>query len=256
MELSRKLLLAASSFGAAVFLFFLIVLSADPAQFEARLKQFAIDTVKTETSEFAQSKGIILPDTLGSDAMQSELAERFTERSEALTAALEAKVDVFVANILANACALNCAQRERIQGLVRDVITATSDRYLGGAKTLQDFAKNRYDATVRRLHQDLVIVSASNLVVFLFIIALTFRKPQYLPVLVKLGALAFVSVVVMIYWYVFGQDWMTTLIFNNYIGSAYAVLTGILFLSLCDLGFNEGRILNVLSNFTGVPIGC
>lgn len=251
MDLARKLLLASSAFGAAIFLFFLIILSADPARFETRLKEFAVEIVKTETTEFAQSKGISLPDTLGDSALQARLAERFTQRSDALKTALDAKVDVFVADILASACSLDCERRDEIQSTVRSIITATSERYLGGAKTLQEFAKGRYDATVRGLHRDLLIVSFSNLIVFLLIIALTLRKPRFMPILVKLGALAFISVVVMIYWYVFGQDWITTLIFSAYVGWAYAVFMGILFLSLCDLAFNEGRILNAIFSALG-----
>lgn len=251
MDLARKLLLCTSAFGAAVFLFFLILLSTNPAQFETRLKDFAVEIVKSETTEFAQSKGITLPDTLGDSELQARLAERFTQRSETLKAALDAKVDVFVADILANACSLDCERRDDIQSSVRSIITARSERYLGGAKTLQEFAKGRYDNTVRGLHRDLLIVSFSNLIVFLLIIALTLRKPRFMPILVKLVALAFVSVVAMIYWYVFGQDWITTLIFNAYVGRAYAVFMGVLFLSLCDLAFNEGRVLNATFSSVG-----
>lgn len=251
MDFARKLLLAMSAVGATVFLLALVLLSVDPAQFESRLKDFAVDIVKTETSEFAQSKGIILPDALGDSELQARLADRFTQRSDALKTALDAKVDVFVADILASACSLDCERRDDIQSAVRSIITAKSERYLGGAKTLQEFAKGRYDATVRSLHRDLLIVSFSNLIVFLLIIALTLKKPRFMPILVKIGALAFVSVVAMIYWYVFGQDWITTLIFNAYVGWAYAVFMGVLFLSLCDLAFNEGRILNAIFSSVG-----
>jgi hypothetical protein len=251
MDFARKTLLTLSAFGAAVFLFFLIILSADPARLEAKLKEFAIETVKTETTEFAQTKGITLPDTLGDSELQNRLAERFTQRGETLKAALDAKVDVFVADILANACSLDCERRDDIRSTVRNLITETSERYLGGAKTLQEFAKDRYDATIRSLHSDLIIVSFSNLIVFLFIILLTFKQPRFMPILVKLGALAFISVIVMIYWYVFGQDWITTIIFNAYVGWAYAGFMGVLFLSLCDLAFNEGRILNAIFSSVG-----
>ena len=251
MDLARKFLLFMSAIGATVFLAALVLLSSDPAQFETRLKDFAVETVKTETAEFAQSQGIILPDTLGDSELQARLAERFTQRSDALKSSLDAKIDVFVADLLASACSLDCKKRDQIQSTVRSLISATSDRYLGGAATLQDFAKDRYDATVRGLHRDLLIVSSSNFIVFFFIIALTLRKPRFMPILIKLGALAFVSVVVMIYWYVFGQDWITTLIFNAYVGWAYAVFMGLLFLSLCDLAFNEGRVLKAVFGSVG-----
>lgn len=78
-----------------------------------------------------------------------------------------------------------------------------------------------------------------------------------MPILVRLGGLAFVSVIVMIYWYVFGQDWITTLIFNAYVGWAYAVFMGVLFLSLCDLAFNKGRVLNaIFSSIGNFSIAC
>lgn len=257
MDIARKSLLSLSAFGAAAFLFFLIILSADPARFEAKLKDFAITTVKAETTEFAQSKGITLPDTLGGSELQSRLADRFTQRSETLQSALDAKIDAFVADLLASACSLDCERRDEIEIIVRNFLSTTSERYLGGANTLQEFAVGRYDATIRGLHRDLLIVSFSNLVVFLFIIALTFRQPRFMPILIKIGGLAFISVVVMIYWYIFGQDWITTLIFNSYVGWTYAIFLGVLFLSLCDLCFNEGRILNaIFSSFGNFSITC
>jgi hypothetical protein len=198
-----------------------------------------------------------LPEAFGASELQAKLAERFTDRSDALKATLDAKVDVFVADLLASACSLDCDRRAEIQSTIRNAITATSERYLGGAKTLKEFAIDKYDATIQSLHRDLVIVSLSNLVVFLFIIALTFRKPRFMPILVKLGALAFLSVILMIYWYVFGQDWIATIIFNTYVGWAYAGFMGVLFLSLCDLAFNEGRVLNaIFSGLGNFSISC
>lgn len=84
MDFARKLLLASSALGATIFLFFLIILSVDSSRFETRLKEFTVEIVKTETTEFAQSKGIILPDTLGDSELQARLAERFTQRSDAM----------------------------------------------------------------------------------------------------------------------------------------------------------------------------
>lgn len=257
MEIARKFLLAASTLGVAFFLFLLIALTSNPAQFEQRLKNFAVATVKAETVNYAKDRGITLPEDLGGSELQAKLAEKLGERSEIYEAALEARVDQLIANVLTSACSLDCEQRSKVRRIAGDMMKNTAERYDLSAASMREFALDRYESRVRGLHRDLIIVAATNLIVFLLIIVLTVRKPRFTPILVKIGSLAFLSALTLLYWYIFGQDWMTTLIFNAYVGWAYAGFMGALFMALCDVAFNKARILSlILKTPLSLSVGC
>ncbi len=255
----RIALLTLSTVGALSFAGLLIGLLRDPAAFETKIRSFAVAEVKTKAVDFAQERGLNL-DSAGdaSDSRLGQLAERMTERSDQITDLIEARVDEVVADVLANACSLDCEGREAIRSGVRDILERRQARYLGGAATLRNFALGRYDRTVRGLHRSLVIVCLSNLIVFGGIITLTFFRPQFMPALVKIGGLAFVSVVVMSLWYVVGQDWISAILFNDFVGWGYAVFMGALFLALLDVALNRARVLatfmNVAGSVTVVPV--
>ena len=254
----RLALLALSTLGLLVFGGLLAVLLSDPAAFETRIRGLAVAQVKESTAEFARERGLELEALSGADEPDrfGALADAMQARSEQYGAAIEARLDAAVANWLTRACALDCERREATRKAVRDYIKAGRDRFGGAADTLRGFALGRYDRTVRGLHRSLVIVCLSNIVVFGGIIALTVARPRFMPALVKIGALAFISVAAMSLWYVAGQDWISAILFNSFVGWGYAVFMGVLFLALLDVALNRARVLGLIMNVTGsVTVG-
>ena len=51
------------------------------------------------------------------------------------------------------------------------------------------------------------------------------------------------------YFYVFNQNWLWTIVFNDYWGWSYLVFVGVLFAFLMDIAFNRGRITTRVINF-------
>ena len=254
MEHARKVLLVTSAAAAAFFMFLLFMLSTDPGQFEERLKNFAVKTVTSETVQFADNRGITLPDNIAGSEMQQRLAEKLNDRGEKFQMALEMKVDDVIANVLANACSLDCDKRESVRDLVGGYLTSKAEEYDVGAAAMRDFAVGRYDARVKGLHRDLVIVATTNLVIFIAIFGLAAGKTRFMPILVKIGLVALVSATILLVWYIFGQDWMTTLVFNQFVGLGYTVFLGLIFLSLCDLIANKARVLSAIANIFGTSL--
>lgn len=251
METARKLLLITSGAAAAFFLFLLVVLSTDPGQFEARLKSFVVKTVKAETVDFAKDRNISLPDTIVEGELQQRLSDKLERRGEMFETALALKVEAAIADYLAAACSFDCDRRDSIQSFAARFISKKAEEYDLSAAAMRDFAVGQYDQRVRGLHRDLLIVAATNLIIFLVIIGLAAGRTRFMPILTKIGFIAFASALILFSWYVFGQDWMSTLVFNQFVGLSYSVFLGAIFLSLCDLLANRGRILSAIANVFG-----
>jgi hypothetical protein len=50
------------------------------------------------------------------------------------------------------------------------------------------------------------------------------------------------------YLYVFEQNWLLTIIHGDYLGLGYAAYLGVVFLFLCDIALNFGRVTTRLVN--------
>jgi hypothetical protein len=46
--------------------------------------------------------------------------------------------------------------------------------------------------------------------------------------------------------YVYGQDWLETLLFSSYFGYGYSALVGLIAAALCDIAFNDARALRLI----------
>jgi hypothetical protein len=67
-------------------------------------------------------------------------------------------------------------------------------------------------------------------------------RPEAVRLLFVPGVLLAVATLVCAYLYVFEQDWLLTLIHGDYLGFAYTAWLGVVFLLLCDIALNRGRI--------------
>ncbi len=105
------------------------------------------------------------------------------------------------------------------------------------------------------LKRDIRIFTASNALVFILLLLVSFLKPQAITHLFLPGVLLVVSTLICSYFYIFEQNWLLTIIQNSYLGFAYLAWLGAVFLFLCDIVFNRGRItteiLNSLLNAIG-----
>ena len=185
----------------------------------------------------------------------SAFAGRFSERLEAqienLRASLDAGVDQFIADILASACKLDCERREAAQLAVRSYFEATIERYGVALDRIENMVTGEYDAVMGELRGDLKIFSGSNavLLAFAFLLAIFRGKAarHLVPISIALTGLT----AMMIYWYIFGQDWVMAVIFSNYWGWTYATLLGVFSVLLIDIAAFKARITSAVLNVLG-----
>lgn len=130
------------------------------------------------------------------------------------------------------------------------VVVAGIDWQAGLARMqerLTSLARNEYLQLVDGLLHELRIFTGSNALAFLLMLLATLRRQarvqQMLP-----AVLLLVAVLISSYFYLFQQNWFFSILFNDYLGYAYAGYLGVVYLLLCDLLLNRARVVSWLIN--------
>ncbi|CAA6810926.1 MAG: Unknown protein [uncultured Sulfurovum sp.] len=111
------------------------------------------------------------------------------------------------------------------------------------------FAKFLYAKYVKistKLIRDIRLFSGVNSLVFLLLLFVSFLKKVrieqvFLPVI-----LLFISTALCSYFYLFNQNWLYTIVFNDYTGISYLIYLIVIFLFECDIVLNKGRVTDAL----------
>ena len=111
-----------------------------------------------------------------------------------------------------------------------------------------DFIHYKYLEVVADLKRDIRIFTASNGFACLLLLLISLLKPRAIDHLFLPGVLLAVSLVVCTNMYIFQQDWLLIIINGAYMGFAYLVWLGAIFVFLCDIVLNRGRITGWLLN--------
>ena len=240
--------------GAAIFATFFTFTHSVPGWVE----QFATDYIESEAEKrIGHTIDAIRPPE--SDRALARLAQSMYEKNEAqidqLRANLRTKVHEQWAAALALIRDLDCECRKKHADLFESgfktdiaLLQAANDRIV-------DFIHSTYMDVATELKRDIRIFTASNATVFVLLLLISFLKPQAITHLFLPGLLLAISTLICSYFYMYEQNWLLTIIHSNYLGLAYFAWLGIVFLFLCDIVFNRGRvtteILNTIFNAIG-----
>ena len=112
-----------------------------------------------------------------------------------------------------------------------------------------------YLRVVHDLQREIRIFTATNVVCFLLVLLVSFAKPAASRHLLFPGALLVLATLFCAWLYVFSQNWLLTIIHGSYVGYAYAGYLGIVFLFVCDIALNRGRVTTIIVNSLGSVVG-
>ncbi|WP_286829007.1 MULTISPECIES: hypothetical protein [Kordiimonas] len=207
-----------------------------PKAFESMVLSFATEKVQDRVSRSPQAH---LATTL------SERASAFlSEEQRQVAASLKAEIPEYIAAVVAAHC--KCETRAELALKLRAGLEARHARLAKAMDSLAQAATNQYDAVQTELRQDVRIFLGTNLVVFLLALAAClFRAPARLHLL-PICSILIASVILGSSWYIFGQDWMTTIAFNDYAGYGYSAGLGILAVLLVDILFFHACLTSAL----------
>jgi len=233
--------------GAALFGFFFVLTFSTPQWVE----RFAVDFIETHAREKVNS-GVENWRPQWRDGVPGQLAGLLLQQTQAereqLQELLEKGVRETWAKALAEIRDLDCECRERILGLLESGTKLRLQSLDSLIERLTDFIQASYMDVVTELKRDIRIFSATSAGVFVLLLLVSLLKPQAVRHLFVPGLLLVVATLVCAYGYIFEQNWLLTVIYGSYVGYAYAAYLGVVFLLLCEIVLNRGRVTTRLVN--------
>lgn len=233
--------------GAAIFLTFFAFTYSVPGWIET----FAADYIESEAQgRIDTSIDAIRPPE--SDNALARLAQSMYEQNEAqieqLKTDLKNKVHEQWATALAAVRDLDCECREKWEDWFESGLNANIALLQAANEQISSFIHSTYMDVATELKRDIRIFTASNAAIFILLLLVSFLKPQAMMHLFLPGVLLAVSTLICSYFYIFEQNWLLTIIHSSYLGFAYLAWLGVVFLFLCDIVFNRGRITTEILN--------
>lgn len=179
------------------------------------------------------------------------LADKLGFQESKLKQDLENNLPEKIAEIMAKMCGYDCEKKKQYATGIKASYLEKINNLKIGQFNLTEVVKGKYVEIVSNLKLDLRIFTLSNALMFLVLLSISFLKPAAIKHLFVPGLLLFTATLISVGFYVFGQDWFYTIIYNDYMGWAYLVYLGIIFGFLIDIALNKCRITSEVFNFLG-----
>lgn len=174
---------------------------------------------------------------MGEHADEAELLRRL---SEVLPARVAGVVDAMADP--------DCACRAELAERVRSGIGARLQQIAALDARLEGLIRDAYAHTAARLQREFRIFTGANALVFLVLGVVAARKRAaalqlLVPAAVLVGAAA-----VSAGFYLFNQDWVRTIVFDDYVGYWYFAWLGVLTALFADILVNRARVTTRIVN--------
>jgi hypothetical protein len=240
--------------GAALFTFFFALTFSTPQWVE----RFAVEFIEARVSERVAS-GIDPLRPLPTKDVAARVAEGLYRQNEAALENIQERFKDGVREVWTTALAevrdLSCECREKwieflAAGTVRRLTSLEAVN-----RRLTQFIQASYMDVATELKRDIRLFTATNACVFLLLLLVSFLKPQAVRHLFVPGVLLCAATLLCAYFYVFEQNWLLTIIYGDYLGLTYAAYLGGVFLFLCDIALNHGRVTTHLVNGLADAVG-
>lgn len=243
----RQINLGLTLIGVLIFSSLWAYIQFAPDDFDKRTREFAISQVEDELNE-----GLAQVATSDTAQRISDIAGQVSEglqsRIDSIRSSLDQGLDVFIADILAAACKLDCERQEQARQSVQSFFESQIARYGFAIDRIEDLVIGEYDEVMSELRFDLAIFCGSNAVVLAFAFFLSLLRGSaarhILPFAIALSGMT----IAMGSWYIFGQDWVTTVIYNDYWGWAYSIVLAVLSVFLLDIAANRAKVTSSVLN--------
>lgn len=221
-----------------------------PTQLESALRQVVASELRSRADagiERMQNTGI----GRMAERMLASQSERIAQLKSELASGLPQRIDTVINEMLRPDC--ECREGLSISATRGSLLEIANLERAG--EQLKGFLQSQYRDLADKLHREFRIFTGANALVLLAVgLTASLRRragPHLLPsALLILGATFIVAG-----FYLFGQDWLHTILFNDYVGYSYVAWIGVVSLPLFDVAFNRGRITTEVFNASLEAVG-
>lgn len=160
-----------------------------------------------------------------------------------------------IAAVIAEMGNLDCECRTKIETSIRDgfewrILSASQAQ-----ERLVSLIRTKYMETASQLTREVRIFTGSNALVFALLIVSVLVKPKAGLHLLPSAVVLLVAASATGYLYLFNQNWLHTIVFNDYVGFAYLGYLGVAFAFLSDILFNRARVTTEVLNLALNAVG-
>jgi hypothetical protein len=253
-SVERWLLRIAGAAGLAIFAGFFALTFALPQWVE----DFAAEYLESEVVEQVDASIDAAGPPHGSDLLSRAAAE-FYERNEQEILRLKADIKERSRELLEMSLAAvrdpACECRIRIAHALQEFDATRIGQLLADNTRVSTFIQQKYLALLAELKREIRIFTGTNAVAFLLLLVVAFAKPQATRHLLFPAVLLLASTVFCAWLYLYSQNWLLVVIHGDYTGFAYTAYLGVVFLFVCDIALNRGRVTAHFANGSAALFG-
>ncbi|MFM2111663.1 MAG: hypothetical protein RLZZ271_323 [Pseudomonadota bacterium] len=174
------------------------------------------------------------------------MADKVRIDSDKLEQEIRKEVPKKVAQTVADMLKADCECRKRMIQFADEVARGRLSHLVQIKERLQPLIEGTYAHVRDKLLHEFRIFCAANALVFLLLLGVVYAKggaslQLLLPTVVLLGAALLTAAT-----YLFKQNWIHTIMFNDYVGYAYFSYLLVALVLLCDVLLNRSKVSTVL----------
>lgn len=249
-RLGKKLLAGLGGSGFLAF-FSLFILTFSQAE---RIEQAATPILKSEVKQALQQQldnllsrnssriGKLL--RFGSPILSTESLEEFKEYTTTLNQTLPSLIERQL--VLLNNIDCDCRNNWQAKLTAIERIKINSAEQI--KQDLVEFSHGKYMHTLNTLTENLRLLFAANVILFVFFLVILKIRPCVIFQLCIPTTLLVLSSMVISYLYFFEQSWFYTLLYSDYFGYCYLTYLSAIFLLLVDIALNRARVTSGVVN--------
>lgn len=159
--------------------------------------------------------------------------------------------DDLISAVLTAACKFDCTKKEESLVKIDTIFQSFNIKNRFAIKRLKSLIENEYDDVMIDVRTDLSIFTTSNAAIFIFAFILSIFRGKAAAHLIPISFTMTFATIIMTGFYIFGQNWMMTILTNVFWGWNYSFFLICISILLADIAINSARITTILFNIIG-----
>jgi hypothetical protein len=221
------------------------------------IEAFAREAIRFEIERKIQSKVSAITNSSIAEAAMKVIGKN-TDEIDKIKELTQKEVSAQVSKTIDKFLDPNCACRAILKQTIQKNAENEAGKLSKINEKLSSLVESKYAEVAQSLMRELRIFSAANAIGFAALLLLLLIKPKakyqlLLPAAVLLG-----SVVLAGYFYLFGQNWLHTLISSEYVGYGYFAYLGVALVFFLDIAFYRcgmtTGVFNAIASLIGVVV--